>query len=379
MIKQSKKMNFDKMVSEINLLLIKFNQQVKDLHSVDRLELLHKNFFLNDGEFMREFKKIKSLKVNFKSVDKSYLIDFNKQKSDAIKKVNDIKCISETEYARKLESLKFECLKDFVRKKSIHGNYINGGIHPVTKEIFNIKNIFEKMGFSLEDAPDIETDQVNFSDLNIPEQHPSRSMHDTFYIESPVNKSFLLRTHTSNAQIHFLKKNGHKEARVLSIGRVYRSDHDSTHTPMFHQVEGFCIGSDINLSNLKYCINEFLREFFKCSNLRTRFRPSYFPFTEPSFEVDIAYDIVDEKLVLNGDKWLEVLGAGMINKKVFQNCNIKEKVRGFAFGLGLTRLVMLKYNIKSLSFYGELDNRWIKNFNSPVDSSDKLVNQGILV
>tara|TARA_B100001057_G_scaffold1880_1_gene1760 strand:+ start:452 stop:1435 length:984 start_codon:yes stop_codon:yes gene_type:complete len=227
-------------------------------------------------------------------------------------------------------------------------NHNFGSHHPVSIVIRRIENIFSKYGFEIHDGPEIETEYYNFESLNIAENHPARDMHDTFYIGG----SFLLRTHTSSVQIHAME-NSSAPLRVLAPGRVYRCDSDPTHSPMFHQIEGLCVDTDITFSNLKWILNDFIQQFFEEKNIKTRFRPSYFPFTEPSAEMDILF---------NG-KWLEVLGCGMVHPNVLKNVNINpKKFSGFAFGLGIERFAMLSYKIKDLRFFFENDINFLEQF-----------------
>ena len=227
-------------------------------------------------------------------------------------------------------------------------NHNFGSHHPVSLVIRRIENIFSKYGFEIHDGPEIETEYYNFESLNIAENHPARDMHDTFYLDG----SFLLRTHTSSVQIHAMEDST-APLRVLAPGRVYRCDSDPTHSPMFHQIEGLCVDCDITFSNLKWILNDFIQQFFQEKNIKTRFRPSYFPFTEPSAEMDILF---------NG-KWLEVLGCGMVHPNVLKNVNISpKKFSGFAFGLGIERFAMLSYKIKDLRFFFENDMNFLEQF-----------------
>ncbi len=245
----------------------------------------------------------------------------------------------------------------------------HGTLHPLSKTIDEISAIFANMGFYIEEGPDIETDYYNFTALNIPLEHPARQEHDTFYLQ-PNSKGVrkVLRTHTSPVQIRTLEKiniDKEKEIRVIVPGRTYRSDHDATHSPMFHQCEGLVIGKEINMSHLKGTLIEFLKVFFNSSDLSVRFRPSFFPFTEPSAEVDIGYKKLSDGTldIGQGDKWLEVLGSGMVHPKVLEGVGIDpNKYQGFAFGMGLERLTMLKYNIPDLRPFYDSDLRWLQHY-----------------
>ncbi|HMJ49249.1 MAG TPA: phenylalanine--tRNA ligase subunit alpha [Burkholderiales bacterium] len=225
-----------------------------------------------------------------------------------------------------------------------------GGLHPVTRTLERIETLFKSMGFMIAEGPEIETDYYNFTALNQPENHPARSMHDTFYLDDGKH---LLRTHTSPIQIHYMEK--HKPPlKIIAPGRVYRVDLDATHSPMFHQIEGLWVDEQVSFADLKGVVSEFLQRFFEREDLKVRFRPSFFPFTEPSAEVDMSF----------GEGWLEVGGCGMVHPNVFKYVNIdSEKYQGFAFGLGPDRLAMLRYGVKDLRLFFENDLRFLKQFN----------------
>ncbi len=227
-----------------------------------------------------------------------------------------------------------------------------GGLHPVTRTLRRIEMIFAKAGFDVETGPEIEDDWHNFEALNIPETHPARAMHDTFYFDEQT----VLRTHTSGVQIRTME-NKDVPMRIIAPGRVYRCDSDQTHTPMFHQVEGLVIEENASFAQLRTLIIEFLRQFFEDENLKVRFRPSYFPFTEPSAEVDIATDLFGD------GRWIEVLGCGMVHPNVLKNVEVDaEQYSGFAFGLGVERLAMLRYGVTDLRQFFENDLRFLKQF-----------------
>ncbi len=239
-----------------------------------------------------------------------------------------------------------------------------GRIHPLTKTINEVISIFSEMGFSVAEGPDIETDYYNFTALNIPPEHPARQEHDTFYIHNELSKDRkVLRTHTSPVQVRTMEKNV-PPIKVIVPGRTYRSDHDATHSPMFHQCEGLFIGEDLNMGHLKGCLIDFCRSFFNVEDLPVRFRPSYFPFTEPSAEVDIGCLKKNGELRIGGgEDWLEILGSGMVNPKVLSNAGINpEKYQGFAFGMGLERISMLKFGIPDLRPFFETDLRWMRHY-----------------
>jgi phenylalanyl-tRNA synthetase alpha chain len=228
-----------------------------------------------------------------------------------------------------------------------------GGLHPVTLTLKRIEELFHSIGFEVATGPEIETDFYNFTALNIPEDHPARAMHDTFYID----EANVLRTHTSPVQIRYmenaLKTNKTPPLKIIAPGRVYRVDSDATHSPMFHQVEGLWVDENISFANLKGVVQDFLQKFFERDDLTVRFRPSFFPFTEPSAEMDMSW---------NGG-WLEIGGCGMVHPEVFKHVNLdSEKYRGFAFGLGVERLTMLRYGVNDLRHFFNNDLRFLSQF-----------------
>ncbi|MES3006195.1 MAG: phenylalanine--tRNA ligase subunit alpha [Pseudomonadota bacterium] len=235
-----------------------------------------------------------------------------------------------------------------------------GGLHPVSKTIERIQGIFESAGYAVAVGPEIEDDYHNFAALNIPDHHPARAMHDTFYIDPAT----VLRTHTSPVQVRVMEQ-GKPPFRMICPGRVYRCDSDITHTPMFHQVEGLLIDEDVSFADLRGTVEEFLQAFFE-KDLAVRFRPSYFPFTEPSAEVDMACVMCEGKgcRICSQTGWLEVMGCGMVHPKVLELSGIdSEKYTGFAFGMGVERLAMLRYGVNDLRLFFENDLRFLKQFN----------------
>ena len=224
-----------------------------------------------------------------------------------------------------------------------------GGLHPVTRTLERIEQLFHSLGFATASGPEIERDFYNFTALNIPENHPARAMHDTFYIDP----QHVLRTHTSPVQVHYMETH-QPPLKIISPGRVYRVDSDATHSPMFHQVEGLWVDEEGSFANLKGVVQDFLQCFFEQDDLQVRFRPSFFPFTEPSAEIDMSW---------NGG-WLEIGGCGMVHPNVLKHVNIdSEKYLGFAFGLGVERLAMLRYGVNDLRLFYESDLRFLKQFN----------------
>ena len=239
-----------------------------------------------------------------------------------------------------------------------------GRIHPISQVLDELTAIFADMGFAVAEGPDIETDDLNFAKLNMPEGHPAREMHDTFYFNPKADGSrLLLRTHTSPVQIRTMLKQK-PPIRVICPGRTYRVDLDQTHTPMFHQVEGLVIDRGSHIGHLKWILEEFMKAFFEVEHVKMRFRPSYFPFTEPSFEVDIQCRFDKNELrVGEGDNWMEILGCGMVHPNVLRNCGLDpDEYQGFAWGLGIDRIAMLKYGMPDLRAFFDADVRWLSHY-----------------
>ena len=249
-----------------------------------------------------------------------------------------------------------------------------GSVHPVSQVMDELAEIFADLGFSVATGPEIEDDWHNFSALNMPESHPARAMHDTFYFPDGAPEGtedaqrMLLRTHTSPVQVRTMMAHG-GPLRIIAPGRVYRSDSDATHTPMFHQVEGLVIDRDIHLGHLKWTLETFLKAFFEREDIVLRLRPSYFPFTEPSVEVDVGFALVNGKRVLGGTGdapghgWMELLGSGMVNRRVIEMSGLDpDQWQGFAFGVGVDRLAMLKYGMDDLRAFFDGDVRWLRHY-----------------
>ncbi|MBJ7577307.1 phenylalanine--tRNA ligase subunit alpha [Devosia sp. MC532] len=252
-----------------------------------------------------------------------------------------------------------------------------GRIHPISQTIDEITAIFSDMGFSVAEGPDIETDYYNFTALNFPEGHPAREMHDTFFMKpGPNGEKKVLRTHTSPVQVRVMQKTNDKPSasyltppqdppiRVVIPGRTYRNDSDQTHTPMFHQVEGLVIDKSSHIGQLRWVLEEFLKAFFEVPNVTLRFRPSFFPFTEPSMEVDVQCDRSGAEVKIGeGNDWLEILGCGMVHPNVLEHAGLDPSVyQGFAFGVGIDRLAMLKYGMPDLRAFFDADQRWIEHY-----------------
>ncbi|MDO4184525.1 MAG: phenylalanine--tRNA ligase subunit alpha [Rhodospirillales bacterium] len=250
-----------------------------------------------------------------------------------------------------------------------------GRIHPVSKIYEEVVAIFGQMGFEVAEGPDVEDQFHNFNALNMPANHPARQMQDTFYIANPdsadFDDSFVVRTHTSGIQIRTMETKK-PPIRIIAPGRTYRSDFDATHTPMFHQVEGLVIDKTTTMAHLKGCLYDFVKAFFEIDDIKVRYRPSYFPFTEPSAEMDIGCRKGKEELKIGeGDDWLEILGCGMVHPNVLRAGGIDpDEYQGFAFGMGIDRLAMLKYGIPDLRTFFESDLRWLKHYGFvPLDTS----------
>ena len=334
------------------------------------------------------FLKLKS-KLNLSEVNqmKSDLFGKNGLVSSQFKKIGTIAETERKKFASELNVIKDELqdlinlkikeieneeIREKLQKEKIditlpERPFVRGKIHPVSQTIDEISSIFSEIGFSVEEGPDVESEYNNFTALNTPENHPARDMHDTFYLDE--KKERLLRTHTSPVQIRTMLKDK-PPFKIIAPGRTYRSDSDQTHAPMFHQVEGLHIDKDINMGHLKGCLNYFIKEFFELDKIKMRFRPSHFPFTEPSAEVDIGYEMKDGKIVIGeGDQWLEILGCGMVHPNVLRNVKVDPiKFQGYAFGMGIDRLAMLKYGINDLRAFFDCDYRWLNHFGfDPLD------------
>jgi len=345
-------------MTDLNKINSVFVEKLKAIKSKDELQHLKTEFFGKSGEITSQFKKLSSLQGEEK---KKFASSLNKLKDDFINLIN--KKFSEFESLEINRKLKDEKIDISLPIRP----FVQGKIHPVSQVIDEISSIFSEIGFSIAEGPDVESEYNNFTALNTPENHPARDMHDTFYLEK--NKKLLLRTHTSPVQIRTML-NGKPPFKIIVPGRTYRSDSDQTHTPMFHQLEGLHIDKDITMGHLKGCLNYFVNEFFEIKNIKMRFRPSHFPFTEPSAEVDIQYKIKDGKIIIGeGDKWLEILGCGMVHPNVLNNVKIDtKKFQGFAFGMGIDRLAMLKYGINDLRSFFDSDYRWLNHFGfDPLD------------
>jgi len=334
------------------LIKLKGNLNLSDVNQI-KTELFGKN-----GLVSSQFKKIGSISGLER---KKFASDLNTIKDELQNLINSkINEIENAEINKKLEKEKIDITLP-------ERPFIRGKIHPVSQTIDEISSIFSEIGFSVEEGPDVENEYNNFTALNTPDNHPARDMHDTFYLDEKKQK--LLRTHTSPVQIRTMLKDK-PPFKIIAPGRTYRSDSDQTHAPMFHQVEGLHIDKNINMGHLKGCLNYFVKEFFEVKKIKMRFRPSHFPFTEPSAEVDIRYEMKDGKIIVGeGDKWLEILGCGMVHPNVLKNVKVNPtKFQGYAFGIGIDRLAMLKYGINDLRAFFDCDYRWLNHFGfDPLD------------
>lgn len=330
-----------------------------------------KQTFLEELKSVKNLADLFSLKVKYlgkKGIITSELKSLSKfppeERPSHGKKINELKQFIETELDLQGSRLKQEELKRQLLSESLditlNGKFIPfGREHPINKVLSEITDIFVKMGFSVEEGPEVELDYYNFEALNIPKDHPARDMQDTFYISDDI----VLRTHTSPVQVRVMEKRK-PPVRFIAPGKVYRCDADITHTPMFHQVEGLMVDKGITFSNLKGVLEAFLHQMFG-ADTPVRFRPSFFPFTEPSAEVDIGCILCNGAgcRVCKGSGWLEILGAGMVNPRVFEYVGYDpEEYSGFAFGMGIERIAMLKYCIDDIRLFYENDIRFLKQF-----------------
>jgi phenylalanyl-tRNA synthetase alpha chain len=338
-------------MSKLKTVLSDFNSQITAVKNPKELEEIRVNFLGKKGLITELFNELKNLSVEEK---KSFGAELNIARNQVNEQINSAKEKFETEELnQKLAGEKIDVTEPFRLEN-------RGSIHPVNKVMAEIEAIFSRLGFEFAKGPEIEDDFHNFTALNIPESHPARQMQDTFYFQ---NSPLLLRTHTSNTQIRKMLQSK-PPLKIAALGRVFRCDSDQTHTPMFHQFEGFVVDKNIHMGHLKWCLESFLKEFFETDDLELRFRPSFFPFTEPSAEVDVNYTLDQGKVRIGkGDKFMEILGSGMIHPNVLRNCQIDpEEFQGFAFGIGIERLAMLKYGITDLRMLFENDVRFLKNY-----------------
>jgi len=345
-------------MSDLKKIKDEFSLKLKKKINLSEVSQIKSDLFGKNGLISSQFKKIGSIT---ESERKKFASDLNIIKEELQELINlKINEIENAEINQKLEKEKIDITLP-------ERPFVKGKIHPISQTIDEISSIFSEIGFSVEEGPDVENEYNNFTALNTPDNHPARDMHDTFYLDEKKEK--LLRTHTSPVQIRTMLKDK-PPFKIIAPGRTYRSDSDQTHSPMFHQVEGLHIDKNINMGHLKGCLNYFIKEFFEVDKIKMRFRPSHFPFTEPSAEVDIGYKIKDGKIIIGeGDQWLEILGCGMVHPNVLRNVKVNpSKFQGYAFGIGIDRLAMLKYGINDLRSFFDCDYRWLNHFGfDPLD------------
>ena len=318
-------------------------QNIQSCLALDELDQLRVNLLGKSGSITSQLKQLGALPPEQRKLAGEAVNRAKEQLAEAISLRKNI--LEEAAFEHRLASEKIDIT--LPGRGSERGN-----LHPVSRTLERITDIFARLGYQLADGPEIEDDFHNFEALNFPPHHPARAMHDTFYF--PDGR--VLRTHTSGVQVRFMTENK-PPLRMIAAGKVYRSDSDQTHTPMFHQVEGLLIDETSSFADLKGTLTEFVRAFFE-RDFEMRFRPSYFPFTEPSAEVDIAWQQPD-----GSTRWLEVLGCGMVHPNVLRNCGIDpEHYTGFAFGLGVERFAMLRYGVNDLRSFFENDTRFLKQF-----------------
>ena len=345
-------------MSDLKKLKEEFLLKLNNKLNLSEINQIKSDLFGKNGLVSSQFKNIGKIAETER---KKFASDLNIIK-DELQNLINLK-INEIENAEINKKLKNEKVDITLPERP----FVRGKIHPVSQTIDEISSIFSEIGFNVEEGPDVENEYNNFTALNTPDNHPARDMHDTFYLDEKKEK--LLRTHTSPVQIRTMLK-GQPPFKIIAPGRTYRSDSDQTHSPMFHQVEGLHIDKNINMGHLKGCLNYFIKEFFEVEKIKMRFRPSHFPFTEPSAEVDIGYEIKDGKIIIGeGDQWLEILGCGMVHPNVLKNVKVDpSKFQGYAFGIGIDRLAMLKYGINDLRSFFDCDYRWLNHFGfDPLD------------
>ena len=338
-------------MSELNNLLQSATTAIEQAQDLGALDKLRVQYLGKKGEITLQLKSLGQLPAD--------------QRREAGQQINKVKqAIQQLLESRKVALNEAEVNARLAAETvdvTLPGRRVSrGGLHPVTLTMNRIDRMFVKLGFDIAKGPEVEDDFHNFEALNIPEHHPARAMHDTFYFDANT----LLRTHTSPVQIRTLEKQA-PPVRVIAPGRVYRCDSDLTHTPMFHQVEGLLVDENVSFADLKGTLHEFLKLFFEQEDLKTRFRPSYFPFTEPSMEVDISCVMCAGQgcRVCGHSGWLEILGCGMVHPEVFRHTGIDpEKYTAYAFGLGVERMAMLRYGVNDLRLFFENDLRFLQQF-----------------
>jgi len=336
----------------VDELLSRGLKAIDNANNVQELEQVKIDFLGKKGELTSQLKLLGSLPAEQRPVQGAAI---NKAKQDIQKQL---------EAARETfdqASISDQLVNESIDVSLAGRNSQLGGVHPVNRTLERIIEYFSQIGFGVEEGPEVEDDYHNFEALNIPGHHPARAMHDTFYF----GDGRLLRTHTSPVQIRTMEKND-PPVRIIAPGRVYRCDSDLTHTPMFHQVEGLLVDKTTSFADLKGVLDEFLKHFFEDDKLKVRFRPSYFPFTEPSAEVDISCVLCSGKgcRVCSNTGWLEILGSGMVHPNVLESVGYdSEEFTGYAFGMGVERMTMLRYGVNDLRLFFENDLRFLRQFN----------------
>lgn len=355
-------------MESIDKLKAEIIKSIKDAKDVKSLEDIRISVLGKKGQITEMMKNLASLSVEEK---KEMGKNLNILKSEVEKELEEQKTVlEEKELEAKLSQERIDVTLP-VRPE------VQGRIHPVSKIYEEVVAIFGQMGFDVVEGPDVEDDFHNFTALNMPANHPARQMHDTFYVakdkngSKDIDDSYVIRTHTSPVQIRTMETRK-PPIRVIAPGRTYRSDYDATHTPMFHQVEGLVVDKNINFAHLKGCLYDFVKAFFELDDIPVRYRPSFFSFTEPSAEMDIGcLKSRDALKIGGGNDWLEILGCGMVHPNVLRAGGVDpDEYQGFAFGVGMDRLAMLKYGIPDLRTFFESDIRWLKNYGfAPLDES----------
>ena len=332
-------------MTDLNNLEVQAIKEIQSTCDMDTLESLRVQYLGKKGLLTEQLKALGKLP--------------KEQRPEAGQKINLLKVRIQQSLDEKKSQLQESAIDKQLRGETLditlpgRGQSL-GSLHPISHTLTRIEEYFQQYGFVVAEGPEIEDEFHNFEALNIPEHHPARAMHDTFYFKD----NMLLRTHTSSVQIHVMQEQA-PPIRVIAPGRVYRCDSDPTHSPMFHQVEGLLVDEKVSFVDLKGIIIEFLQTFFEDEKLKVRFRPSYFPFTEPSAEIDIAMTSCKSKNI----KWLEVMGCGMVHPRVFEKVGIDaDKYSGYAFGLGVERLAMLRYQVNDLRLFFENDLRFLQQF-----------------
>lgn len=338
-------------MSELDQILQSATTAIEAVENLAALDDLRVQYLGKKGEVTLQLKNLGQLPAD--------------QRPAAGQQINQVKRAIQQLLEQRKETLNEQQIHDRLAAETVDvtlpGRDIDqGGLHPVTQTMTRIEKMFGRLGFDVAEGPEVEDDFHNFEALNIPPHHPARAMHDTFYFDAHT----LLRTHTSPVQIRVLEHQP-PPVRVIAPGRVYRCDSDLTHTPMFHQVEGLLVDENVSFADLKGTLHEFLKLFFEQDDLKTRFRPSYFPFTEPSMEVDISCVMCAGEgcRVCSHTGWLEVLGCGMVHPEIFRHTGIdSEKYTAYAFGMGVERLAMLRYGVNDLRLFFENDLRFLQQF-----------------